>query len=258
LVTGASSGLGYEMARQLAFQHQANLIISARREDKLKQLKAELEQQEGVRVKIVVADLSAPEDVERLIKQSLEGQDLYAAVLNAGVTYFGPHTELSKERFEGILQTNVTSVVRITTELVKHFEQSDSDSGIMIVSSMASLFPVAYQAAYSGTKAFLMSFFNALSHELRNPKLSLTVFAPGGIVTEMTAGESFNDLKAWLMPVDLAAKEGIFALKSRKFNYIPGLMNRVGSRFMKLIPKKLLIGIMAKQYRRSLGKVLPK
>lgn len=254
LVTGASSGLGYEMAYQLAHHHGANLIISARRADKLNQLKVDLEAQAGVRVKVVIADLSIPTDVERLISESQHGQQLYAAILNAGVTYFGPHSELSQEKFDALVQTNITSVVRITSELVRSFEKSQSEGGIMIVSSMAALFPVPYQAAYSGTKAFLMSFVNALSHEIKNPKLSLTVFAPGGIATEMTADEKFNDLKAWLMPVSQAAKEGLYALKHRKFNYLPGLLNRVGSRFMKLLPKKLIIGILAKSYQRSLLK----
>lgn len=255
LVTGASSGLGYEMASQLAHRHQANLIIAARRADKLNQLKADLESSANVAVRVIVADLSVPEDVERLIAESLNGQQLYGAILNAGVTHFGAHAELSQNNFEKLVQTNVISVVRITGELVKHFEQSGAEGGIMIVSSMAGIFPVPYQAAYSGTKAFLISFANALAHEIKSRALSLTVFAPGGIVTEMTATEEFNDLQSWLMPVSQAAKEGIHALKYRKFNYVPGALNRVGNVFMKFLPKKLIIGILAKTYQRSLLKM---
>jgi len=255
LVTGASSGLGYAMAQQLAHQHKANLIITARRAQKLEQLKAELESQAGVQVKIIVADISVPADVDRLIAGCLEGPPLYAAILNAGVTYFGPHVNLPAAEFEGILQTNVISVVQLTSALVKHFEQSGEEGGIMVVSSMAALFPVPYQAIYSGTKAFIMGFVNALSHELTNNKLSLTVYAPGGIATEMTEGEKFNDLKGWLMPVNQAAKEGIQALQQRKFNHIPGLLNRVGNSFMKLMPKKFIIGQLGKTYRKSLAKI---
>ena len=254
LITGASSGLGYEMASQLALKHKANLIIAARRADKLNVLKQELEQSAGVKVKVVVADLSVPADVERLIKESTGGQALTAAILNAGVTYFGLHTELPQKEFENLLQTNVISVVRITTELVKYFEQSKQEGGIMVVASMAALFPAPYQAAYSGTKAFMMGFVNALSHEIINPNLSLTVYAPGGIETEMSAGEKFDKLRAWLMPVKQAAEEGIYALQHRKYNYIPGLLNRIGSRFMKLLPKKLIARQMAGTYRKSLFK----
>ncbi|MCD0489773.1 SDR family NAD(P)-dependent oxidoreductase [Pedobacter sp. MC2016-14] len=254
LVTGASSGLGYEMARQLAHLHGANLVITARRKDKLELLKTELEQQTGIQVKIVVADLSLPEDVERLIAACLTDQQLYAAILNAGVTYFGLQTALSQEKFASLMQTNVTSVVRITDQLVRHFEVSKCTGGIMIVSSMAALYPTPYQAVYSGTKGFLLNYANAFAQELKHSPFSLTVFAPGGIATEMTAGEKFNDLKAWLMPVKQAAREGIYALQHRKLTYIPGLMNRVGSNLMRLLPKKLIISLMAKSYKKSLEK----
>ena len=255
LITGASSGLGYEMAYQLAHHHKANLIIAARRADKLNLLKSELEEETGVQVKIVVADLSSPDDIDRLIEESVKNQELYAAILNAGVTYFGKHADLSQNEFDTMLQTNVKSVVHITSELVKHFEETEKEGGIMIVSSMAAIFPVPYQAVYSGTKSFVMSFVNALALEIKNPKLSLTVYAPGGIATEMTEGEKFNDLKKWLMPVKQAAKEGIYALKSRRFNFIPGTLNRMGSKFMKLLPRRFIMKQLAKTYLRSLLKI---
>lgn len=252
LITGASSGLGLAMAKQLAYDHGANVLISARREDKLRALKTELEAHAGVQVKVLIADLSLTEDVDALIKESIEGQELYAAILNAGVTYFGSHILLSNDDFDHLLQTNVKSVVRLTSELVKHFESKGNEGGIMLVSSMAAIYPAPYQAAYSGSKAFIMSFANALALELRNPNLSLTVFAPGGIATEMTAGESFNDLKKWLMPVEEAAKEGVHALKNRKLTYIPGVLNRLGNRCMKVLPRKLILEQLAKKYLKSL------
>lgn len=255
LVTGASSGLGFEMARQLAYQHKANLIITARRADKLNQLKAELEQQAGVQVKTVVADMSVAADVDRLIAESLNGQQLYAAILNAGVTFFGSHLELTEPDFERMLQTNVRSVIRMTTELTRHFEAGKQEGGLMVVSSMAALFPVPYQAIYSGTKGFVMNFINALVLEIKNPDFSLTVYAPGGIATEMTEGEKFNDLKGWLMPVGQAAKEGLYALQHRKYNHVPGLLNRIGSSFMRVMPKRFIVGQLGRTYAKALAKI---
>jgi short-subunit dehydrogenase len=255
LITGASSGLGYEMAYQLAHHHKANLIIAARREDKLNQLKVELEGHAGIEVKVIVADLSSPTDIDRLVDESINGQELYCAILNAGITYFGKHAALSQNEFDTLMQTNVKSVVHITSELVKHFEETEKEAGIMVVSSMAALFPTPYQAVYSGTKSFVMNFINALALEVKNPKLSLTVFVPGGIVTEMTAGEKFTDLKKWLMPVNQAAKEGIYALKSRKFNHIPGTLNKLGSRFMRLFPRRFIMKQLGKRYLKSLLKL---
>jgi short-subunit dehydrogenase len=252
LVTGASSGLGQEMARQLAHRHHANLIIVARRREKLDQLKQELEKEAGVQVKVITADLSVTADLDRVIDESLEGGQLYGAILNAGVTYFGRQTDLPWNQFESILQTNVVGVVRMTNRLVAHFEQSGKEGGVMLVSSMAALYPVPYQAVYSATKAFILSFATALSHELQNHHFSLTVYAPGGIATEMTEAEEFGALKAWLMPVKHAAKEAIYAFANRKYSYIPGLTNRIGSVLMGFLPKKFIAGSMSKIYYRSL------
>ena len=254
LVTGASSGLGLEMARELAYQHQANLILLARRRDKLEELKAELEKEAKVKVKVIVADLSNLADVDKAVDDVLKDGQLYGAVLNAGVTYFGKNSDLAWEQFETMLQTNVVSVVRITNRLVADFERTGNEGGILIVSSMAALFPVPYQSAYSATKAFILSFARALAPEIKNKNLSLGVYAPGGIATEMTSGESFRDLQDWLMPVKQAAKEGIYAFQNRKGTYIPGMLNRIGEFFMNMAPKKLITRQMSKIYGKALLK----
>ncbi len=254
LVTGASSGLGQEMARQLAHQHKANLVLLARRKEKLEQLKTELEKEAGVSVKVVVADLSNLNEVDNALDEVLANEQLYGAILNAGVTYFGKHADLTWEQFQTMLQTNVVSVVRMTNRLVNHFEASGNEGGVLIVSSMAALFPVPYQSAYSGTKAFIIGFATALTQEIKNPHFSLSVYAPGGIVTEMTAGDNFHDLQGWLMPVKQAAKEGIYAFQTRKGIYVPGMLNRVGGFFMKLFPKKFIAGKMSNVYEKALIK----
>ena len=254
LVTGASSGLGQEMARQLAHNFKANLIITARRADNLNRLKNELEKEAGIQVKVIVADLAVTEDADRVIAESIADNNLYGAILNAGVTYFGRHAELPWDNFENIMKTNITGVVRMTNSLVKYFDKPGMDGSLMLVSSMAGYFPVPYQAAYSATKAFITAFGSALHYELKNPNFSITVFAPGGIATEMTDNTKFNDLKSWLMPVKEAAKEGVHAFVSRKYNYVPGFFNRLGSVFMNFLPKSFLTGRMSKIYLKSLLK----
>lgn len=96
------------------------------------------------------------------------------------------------------MHTNVSSVVRLVTKLVQHFEHNGNEGGIMAVTSMAAIFPVPYQASYSGTKAFITNFMFALSQELTNQQLSLTIYAPGGIETEMTDGKSLITLESGL------------------------------------------------------------
>jgi uncharacterized protein len=204
-------------------------------------------------VKVLVADLSKLNEVDLALDEVLKDGGLYGAILNAGVTWFGPNDELSWDDFETMLQVNVTAVVRMTNRLTEHFETPGKEGGILIVSSMAAVIPIPYQAAYSGTKAFTLNFATALSHELKNPDFSITVYTPGGIVSEMTAGEKFNDLQGWLMPVEQAAKKGLFAFQTRKPTYIPGFLNRLGSTFTRLLPKSLLLKQMSKVYRKSLA-----
>src|SRR3954470_226033 len=164
LVTGASSGLGREMAKILAVTYGAHLVISARREDRLNELKAELEKSGGAKVEICVADLSKLADVDRLIETATRGRALFGAILNAGVTHFGDYAALPWDDFRTMLDTNVTATVRMATAFVPVLEANGG--GLMIVSSMAGIFPVPYQTHYSATKAFLVHYGVGLWHVL--------------------------------------------------------------------------------------------
>ncbi|MBL8936168.1 MAG: SDR family NAD(P)-dependent oxidoreductase [Archangium sp.] len=252
LVTGASAGLGQELARQLAGEHGANLVISARRAAKLDELKAELEPK-GVQVVCVTGDMSKPEDVDRVLAEAMAGRQLYGAILNAGVSHFGHHHELAWDDFLSMLQLNVTANVRMATELVSHMKAHKLGGGIMLISSMTGVMPVPYQSAYSGTKAFLNSFGTALAHELEGHPLSMTVFAPGGIATEMTSGERFSTLRSWLAPVGETARAAIKAMKNREHLAVPGFVNQLGMLAFRFVPRRFAMGQLASTYRKALA-----
>lgn len=252
MVTGASSGLGQEIARVLARQHGANIIAVARRASRLQELKNELEADAGVKVETIPADLSRMEDVDRLFQEATQGRNVYAAVLNAGVTHYGDHHELSWDEFDAMLSTNVRSIVRLSRALIPHMEQGEHGGGLLFVSSMAGLTPVPYQTAYSATKAFLVHYGCCLWHELRDGNVSVTTLAPGGIATEMTAGERFNQLRSFLMPVDVCARETVDAFRRREYLYVPGMGNRIGTTLMRFLPQRFLTGRVAATYRKSL------
>lgn len=258
LVTGASAGLGQELARQLAFKHGANLVITARRAQRLEELKAELEQKAGVQVVPLTGDMADHVDVERLTKQVTEGRQIYAAILNAGVTHFGHHHELDWDDFQNMLQVNVTANVFMCSALVQHMEAHQLGGGIMLVSSLAGMTPVPYQSAYSGTKAFLVQYGTALSHELEGKPVSIGVFAPGGIQTEMTAKENFGPLQKWLAPVEEVAREGIAALRSRERLAVPGFLNRLGVFAFRFLPRGLVVGQLGATYRKALAETSAK
>lgn len=251
LITGASSGLGREMARLFAQEHGANLVLVARRQARLLELKAELETT-GVSVVAIAADLTDLSDVERVFQEATTGREIYGVVLNAGVTHFGAYDELSWAAFQTMLATNVTSVVRLTTLFLPYLREQNRGGGLLLIASMAGLTPVPYQTAYSGTKAFLLNFGRGLYHELRGTNVSITTFVPGGIVTEMTAGERFVPLRGWLMPVERCAREAIRGFRRREYVCLPGLANRLGSMFARLLPERLLTSRVAATYRSAL------
>jgi uncharacterized protein len=254
MVTGASAGLGRAFALRLAKHYGANLVLVARRKDRLEALADELRSAAGVEVVVVTADLSRTEEVDRAITEATQYRQLTAAVLNAGVTHFGHYHELSWADFQTMLQTNVSAVVRLTTELVPHLEEAPGGGGILIVSSMSGITPVAYQTAYSATKAFLVSFGIGMWHELQGRNVSITTFTPGGIKTDMNANERFDSLQGWLANVDDTAKDGLTGLVSRRFVAIPKFENQFADVFFRFLPRRFITGRLAAVYRGALRK----
>jgi short-subunit dehydrogenase len=252
LVTGASAGLGRKLAELFAHEQKANLVVAARRADRLEELKKELEASAGVKVVPVACDLTKLAEVDRLIDRATNDVPLYAAVLNAGVTHFGDYHELAWEDFERLLATNVTSVVRLATRLLPYLERADHGGGLMIVSSMAGIQPVPYQTAYSATKAFLVHFGCGLWHELSGKNVSITTYAPGGIATDMTAGDRWESLRGWLVPVEDSAREAIHAFKHRRYLCVPGGLYGFGAALLRFLPRRLVTDRVAAQYRKAL------
>lgn len=253
LVTGASSGLGLEMATQLAEQHQANLILVARREAQLLALKQRLEQSFGIQCHVIAADLSLANDVERVYQQAIQLADIYGVILNAGVTHFGEHHELAWPDFEKMLALNVTSVVRLLTLFSQYLKDKNQGGGMMVISSMAGLLPVPYQAAYAGTKAFVTNFAQSLALEQHQQNLSLTVFSPGGIDTEMTSNSRLKYFQntPLLQSVESCASEGIAAMQARKNLAVSGLLNRQQLFVSRFLPRQLIGLITRKAYAQA-------
>lgn len=255
LVTGASSGLGEAMARKLAHQ-RANLILVARRAERLNALKSELENAHGIQCHVIAADLSNPADVDRVHADAIARADVYAVILNAGITHFGPHLDLDWAGFQNLLATNVTSVIRLVNLFSPYLIRQNQGGGLLLVSSMAGLLPVPYQAAYAGTKAFITNFSQSLSQELIDENMSITVFCPGGIDTDMTRGSKLRHFEntIFLQDAESCALDGLNALRTRKPLFVPGRLNRAQLLATRLAPRQLVASIARRTYRRVLDK----
>ena len=183
LITGASSGIGKEFARYHATQ-KGDLIITARREAALKDLKTELESAHGVTVHTVALDLAAPGGARALIG-AVAKLDLSVDILinNAGFGGHGAHTARDWDDEAKMIDLNVRALV----ELSQHFGKSMAELGggkILNVASVAAMMPGPLQAVYFATKAFVLSYSQALDEELRAQNVTVTTLNPGYVVTE--------------------------------------------------------------------------
>jgi uncharacterized protein len=183
IVTGASSGLGAEFARQLA-SRGANLVLVARRADRLESLAAELTRGPGITVTVVARDLGRP-DAGRTLRAELESRGIYATGLvnNAG---FGTSNEFADEdpdRLQSMIALNVSALVDLSRAYIGPL--SSTDTGILInTASLLGFQPIPYMSVYGATKAFVLSFTESLWEETRGTNLRVLAVCPGAMQTE--------------------------------------------------------------------------
>ncbi|MEM7729764.1 MAG: SDR family NAD(P)-dependent oxidoreductase [Pseudomonadota bacterium] len=237
LVTGASSGLGRALSVRLA-DAGARVVATARRQEPLDEL---AERHPGVETEIL--DLMDRDGVDRLCAHI---GPLTGAVLNAGVTQVGPFSDGRNASDADMIETNVTANVR----LARGLERPLQGGRLVFVGSMAGQVPTPYQAVYSGTKAFLHNFGLALHAEWRG-RISVGVFEPGGIRTEMTDIEALSHLQNMLADADQVANELLAFLRSDRPLRVPGRSNRMSAALARLIPDPVTARIVERVYRRG-------
>ena len=183
LITGASSGLGQDFAHLLA-QRGINLVLTARRQDRLEALANQLPSAHRIEVAVVPADLSQPFGSQHLFDAvQAAGLQIDILINNAGFGYFSPFLDQSFEQIGDMIAVNVSAV----TTLTRLFASAMKEQGggrILQVSSYAALQPIPRYAVYSGAKAYVIAFTQALRHELRKSGVTLSVVAPGFMDTE--------------------------------------------------------------------------
>ena len=228
LVTGASSGLGRELAQQLAARGDI-VIATARREDKLKSL-ASIEA-----ISAHVLDLTDTIAVHNFCESlaSLDG-----LVLNAGVTFADDFVKGDYAQDCNLVQTNILANLQLIRLCLPAL--TASKGRILIIASLAGLTPVPYQSVYAGTKAFMVNFGQSLREELAASGVKVSVFAPGGIETEMTDIPAMAHLKKSLAPVDSVAKAAIETYDDMPSLHVPGFQNKLIAFAGKIMPRSFL------------------
>ncbi|MCG3040050.1 SDR family NAD(P)-dependent oxidoreductase [Streptomyces fenghuangensis] len=240
LVTGASSGIGLELARQFA-EHGFDLLVNAE-DDRLTAAAGEL-RSFGTGVRAVRADLRRRDEVERLWAAAAEaGRPVDAAALNAGIGRGGAFTETDLGDELDLIDLNITSTVHLAKLLLRDMA-ARGEGRLLITSSLASTMPGPFQAVYNASKSFLQSFSEALAEELRDTGVTVTSLMPGPTDTDFFRRGGLEDTKLAEQATDdpaLVARQGFQALMGGEEKKLAGsLKSRAQGRANAVAPDRL-------------------
>ena len=252
VVTGASSGIGVELARGLS-RRGWHVTLVARRADRLESLVAELGGPDAATA--VTADLSSA-DSRRALVEALSATPRSVGVLvnNAGVGTTGPVAAADLDAELAMVETNIAAVVHLTTAVLGEMVAAGA-GGILQVASTAAFQPVPGQAAYGATKSFVLSYSEAIRAEVAKSGVTVTVLCPGPVDTEFGERAGFDREEAegalpkvmWESPVDVA-EVGLAGLERGRMVAVPGVVNRVAAAAASVIPRTALLPLMARAH----------
>lgn len=240
LVTGGSSGLGVDFARELAARG-CHLVLAARREELLRQHAEAIGGRYGVRVTTVAMDLAA-HDAPQALYDRLAGEGITVDVLvnNAGYGLYGPFTQLDWERERTMLELDIITLVHLTKLFAR--DMVARNFGFMLhVASIGAYQPSPLYASYGAAKAFVLNFGEALSYELRRTNVRSTVIAPGITATEFlkVAGQQPTLYqRAMMMTGERVARIGVEAMLRGRPSVVPGRINALGAFLPRLLPRR--------------------
>jgi short-subunit dehydrogenase len=260
VVTGASSGIGQDYARQLAAMG-CHLVIVARRVDRLNQLAEELKTKHQVQVDCIELDLGAPQAAQALFeKATAQQKEVTILVNNAGIGKYGNFTDFSIEDHLTTIQINASVPTELTYYFVKHMLSHGKKSYIAHVSSMAAYQPTGYFTVYSGSKVYLRYFSETLAFELKGSNINMTCVCPGGTLTEFFqhSGQKITRSGSLAMMTSQDVVRGsIQAMLKGKPIYIPGIINKIACFIPRLLPQQLNLYLAFKTMNRAVQKATP-
>ncbi len=239
-VTGASSGIGYELARQFA-EHDYDLIVAA--EDAAIHDAAELLRTLGAEAEAVQVDLATRAGVEDLLERiRAASRPLDAIAINAGVGVGGAFLDTDLEREIGLINLNITGAVRLAKGVLRDMAARGAGR-VLFTSSIAAEMPGPFEAVYAASKAFLLSFAEALHDELRDQGITVTALQPGPTDTDFFRRAGMEDTKLARKPKDDpadVARDAFEALMAGKDHVVAGsLRNKVQSTVAQVTPEPL-------------------
>lgn len=251
LVTGASAGIGAELARAFA-RHGHRLVLAARRTDRLETLADEIAKSGGSRPLVLTVDLAQPDAGERieaaLARSGLEPQFV---VNNAGFGLAGPAASRPRQRQLEMIDLNVRSVTDLSLRFADAMARQRG--GLLNVASVAGFLPGPRHAVYYATKAFVVSFTEALHYEWKRRNVRVTALCPGPVPTEFQAlADTPDGTTVTLMTTyaDRVAEEGYRGLMAGRRLVVPGFLNKLVVYGTAVVPHRVLLPMVARRQRR--------
>ncbi|MEG4005056.1 SDR family oxidoreductase [Microcoleus sp. Pol11C1] len=254
LITGASGGIGAAFAAELA-KRQHNLILVARSEDKLQQLAATLQQEFNILVEIIVQDLTAPGATTAVFDTVVKkGWTVDLLVNNAGFGDYGAFADRPLDKQVAMVQLNIVALVELSHLFLQGMRQRKAGS-IINVSSIAAFQPMPYLSMYAATKAFVLSFSEALWAENKDLGIRVLCLCPGPTESDFFAVAEFPKSMASssgqkLVPAAEVVRDALKALDKNESNVVTGgIPNQIIANLPRLIPRELLVKSVEKMFR---------
>jgi short-subunit dehydrogenase len=259
LITGASAGIGAAFADVFA-SNRFDLVITARREERLRQVADQVRRRHGVRVAVITADHGLRETPRQLCDEIAKlGVKVDALVNNAGYGVPGTYVASTWERHDEMMQVMVNGLAELTHHLLPGM-LARRYGRIINVASLAGLVPApAGHTLYAGSKAFVIKFSEALAHEVRSHGVHVTALCPGFTFSEFHdvtgTREQMKRLPSWMwMDASTVAQQGYDAVMAGTPIYINGRVNRTIEKMVRYIPRGVVTAIgrrVGKTYRKA-------
>src|SRR3989449_9698050 len=248
LITGASSGIGLELARVFA-EHGHDVVLVARSEATLQSLAAELKSRD-VRAHVIVVDLSAPGAAKAVVDRVRDlALEIDVLVNNAGYGVYGPFLETSLDAELAMIRVNIVALTELTKRLLPAMVARKRGK-ILNVASTAAFLPGPLMAVYYATKAYVLSFSEAIANELEGSGVTVTALCPGPTRSGFQQRAHIQNTRLvkakplGFMTAEAVARIGYRGFMQGKRLVIPGLMNTIGVQSLRLAPRRVVTQIV--------------
>ena len=251
VVTGASSGLGREIARGLALREGAHVAVAARRRDRLELLKTEIEARCDSLVHVIPVDLGAPGGAQALFQEATALGEVHALVNCAGITFLGRTLDAPMAISDQIMAVNLVAEMRTSILFLRYFLER-GEGALLNVTSGSAFVTVPWQNVYAATKHAIQAFTEGLAYEYRGKGVSICSFSPSGIATEMITNawtdKKLLGSKVFLMAPEKAARLAIRSLKKGRIVTVPELSVRAGLFLTRFLPRRAVTAVVGRAY----------